>query len=133
MLEVAAKLAAKAMGEGKRLLIVGSAELLDEIDQSMWLEEGFLAHGFAGGLHDCEQPILLSQVIAPENGATILMLLGTGLPPDFQAFERILTLFEDGSKAHIRARSDWKAVSARDAVERSYWQQRLAGGWEKRA
>jgi len=61
------------------------------------------------------------------------MLLGTGLPADFQAFERILTLFEDGSEAHVRARSDWKAVSARDAVERSYWQQRPSGGWEKRA
>lgn len=132
MLDVATRLAARALGAGNKVLVVGDHEQLEVLDQKLWAVEGFLAHGFAGGFHDSEQPLLLSQSLDPANGAGLLMLLGTGLPVDFKAFDRILTLFEDGSESHVRARSDWKAVSAREGVERSYWQQKPAGGWERK-
>ena len=61
------------------------------------------------------------------------MILETGLPPGFDSFDRVLNLFEDGTPAHERARADWKALQARDGVERSYWQQKEGGGWDKRA
>lgn len=132
MLEVATRLAARAIGAASRTLVVGDQEKLELLDRLLWAEEGFLAHGFAGGIHDADQPVLLSQSLVSANGARLLMLLGTGLPADFQAFDRILNLFEDGSNSHVRARSDWRAVSARDGIERSYWQQKPAGGWEKK-
>lgn len=132
MLDVATRLAARAAGAGNKVLVVGDQAQLEVLDQKLWAVEGFLAHGFAGDLHDSEQPLLLSQALNPANGAGVLMLLGTGLPADFQAFDKILTLFEDGSESHVRARSDWKAVSAHDGVERSYWQQKPAGGWERK-
>lgn len=132
ILDVASRLAARAIGAGNKLLVVGDQEQLEVLDQKLWAAEGFLAHGFAGGFHDSEQPLLLSHALNPANGAGVLMLLGTGLPTDLRAFERVLTLFEDGSESHVRARSDWKAVSAHDGVERSYWQQKPAGGWERK-
>ncbi len=129
---VAVKLAARAVASGERLLVIGSGERLAALDMALWAEEGFLAHGFAGGPDDAQQPILLSERVDAAAGAPFLMLLQTGLPPEFQAFRRVFNLFDDGSDAHARARTDWKAISAREGVTRTYWQQKPGGGWEKK-
>jgi len=86
----------------------------------------------AGGQHDADQPILLSAMPEPANGARLLMVLESGLPASFDSFDRVLNLFDDGTEAHTRARTDWKALGGRDDVQRSYWQQTERGGWEKR-
>ena len=130
---VAVKLAARAVASGERLLVVGGADALAALDVALWAEEGFLAHAVAGGPDDAEQPILLSERMEAVNGAAFLMLLETGLPPEFDAFRRVFNLFDDGGEAHTRARADWKAISAREGVERTYWQQKPGGGWEKKA
>ncbi len=116
------------------MLIVGSADRLEALDRALWVAEpdSFLPHAMAGGLHDADQPILLSQAPEPANGARLLMVLEAGLPASFERFGRVLTLFDDGSDAHARARTDWKALGSRDDVNRSYWQQTERGGWEKR-
>ncbi len=132
------RLAAKASAGGQRLLVVGPADRLRELDRALWVNDpdSFLAHGTAGQGDEAEQPILLSEVadapIDAPNGATFMLLLETGLPPGFEAFKRVLNLFDDGTEAHTRARGDWKAIGAREGVARSYWQQKEAGGWEKR-
>ena len=135
--EVAVRLAAKAHGSGQRLLVVGEADALAALDRALWVAEpeSFLPHGLAGGEHDAEQPILLATEAAavPANGARLMMLLESGLPPTFDAYERLLCLFNDGSPAHGRARADWKALSGRDGLVLSYWQQTPRGGWEKQA
>ena len=137
-LEVAVRLAAKAYGGGQRLLVVAAPERLEALDRLLWTydESSFLPHGQAGTDEDKEQPVLLAPAPggeAPVNGARLLMILETGLPPGFDSFDRVLNLFEDGTPAHERARADWKALQARDGVERSYWQQKEGGGWDKRA
>lgn len=142
-LEVAVRLAAKAFGGGQRLMVLAPPERLEALDKLMWTfdEASFLPHAQAGSENDAEQPVLLAPVLgqvslgeaAPANGARLLMLMETGLPAGFDAFDRVLNLFEDGTPAHERARTDWKALQARDGVTRSYWQQKEGGGWDKRA
>ncbi len=128
------RLAAKAYASGQRLLVVGGADQLAALDRALWVSDpdSFLAHGRAGGAGDTDQPILLAETSAPANGASLLMLLETGLPAGFDRFERVLNLFDDGSEAHSRARADWKALGGRNEVSRAYWQQKEGGGWEKR-
>ncbi len=137
-LEVAVRLAVKAFGGGQRLLVLAPPERLEALDRLLWTfdDASFLPHGQAGTADDAEQPVLLAPALgdaAPANGARLLMLMETGLPAGFDAFDRVLNLFEDGTPAHERARADWKALQARDGVERSYWQQKEGGGWDKRA
>ena len=130
---VAVKLAARALASGERLLVIGSSDRLAGLDAALWAEEGFLAHGFAGGDDDAAQPILLAERLVAAPGTAFLMLLETGLPPEFDAFRRVFNLFDDGTEAHTRARMDWKAISSREGVARAYWQQKAGGGWEKQA
>lgn len=127
------RLAALAYNSGQRLLIVGAPGRLEALDTALWVDdpESFLPHGIAGGPHDPDQPVLLSETPEPANNARLLMVLETGLPADFDRFERVLNLFDDGSDAHMRARADWKAIGGRDGVERIYWQQSAQGKWER--
>ncbi len=153
MAEVAVRLAAKAYAAGQRLLVLGDAAELAALDLALWTQSkaSFIAHGLAGGPHDAAQPILLSprlelvnrasrlepvngaNRLEPVNGARVLLLLGHGLPPEFDGLDRLLNLFDDGMPSHARARADWKAIGTRHGVERSYWQQSIRGGWEKKA
>ncbi|MEO1500648.1 MAG: DNA polymerase III subunit chi, partial [Pseudomonadota bacterium] len=60
----------KARGAGWRVLVRGTDKArLDWLDEKLWLgpEEGFLAHGRAGGPHDAQQPVLLTEA----NGAAV--------------------------------------------------------------
>jgi len=130
---IAVRLAALAYGSGQRLLIVGAPERLEALDTALWVDdpESFLPHALAGGEHDADQPILLSETPDPANNARLLMVLETGLPAEFDRFDRVLNLFDDGSDAHLRARTDWKAIADREGVERVYWQQSPQGKWER--
>jgi DNA polymerase-3 subunit chi len=133
--EVAIRLAEKALAGGQRLLVIGARERLEALDRLMWTytDHSFLPHGLAGGPHDPDQPILLSETAEPANGAKLLLSLEAGVPATLDGFDRLFNLFEDGTPAHTRARADWKALADRDGMTRSYWQQTERGGWRKQA
>jgi len=135
VVDVAVRLAAKVLDNGERLLVLAKRPILEEVDRALWeqVPDSFLAHGMAGGDHDAAQPILLSEVSDPANGAGLLMLVERGVPASMDGFSRVLNLFADGSEGHRRARLDWKALADRDEVSRSYWQQKPGGGWEQRS
>jgi DNA polymerase-3 subunit chi len=132
--EVAVRLCARALEGGQRLLVIGAPDRLAALDMALWthMPDSFLAHGMAGGANDAEQPILLSETAEAMNGARLLLSLEAGIPGGMDGFDRVLNLFEDGTPAHERARKDWKALSAREGLTRSYWHQTERGGWEKR-
>lgn len=132
---VAVRLAEKALGQGRRLLVFGQRMRLEQLDKLMWTyaDHSFLPHALAGGPHDADQPILLSESVEPANGAKLLLSLEAGVPATLESFDRLLNLFEDGTPAHARARADWKALAGRDGLTRSYWQQTERGGWQKQA
>ncbi|MFN3591168.1 MAG: DNA polymerase III subunit chi [Thermaurantiacus sp.] len=135
-IEVAVRLADKALAAGKRVLMVADPDTIDGLDRRLWtdLPETFLAHGRAGAPDAALQPILLAGPdaagSAPANGAAFLMLVGVPLSDAVTGFERLFLLFEEGSPAQDEARKAWKALAARDDMRRSYWQQR-GTSWEK--
>lgn len=134
--EVAVRLAEKALGAGKRVLMAAAPELLDGLDRRLWTEipDSFLAHGRAGEEDAALQPILLSGpeglAAPPANGATFLMLVSLALPERLEGYERLFLLFEEGSPAQAAARTAWKGLGSREGLSRSYWQQR-GRGWER--
>ena len=132
---MAIRLAEKVLAGGQRLLVIGARDRLEQLDKLMWTyaDHSFLPHALAGGAHDADQPVLLSETVEPANGAKLLLSLEAGVPAALDSFDRLLNLFEDGSPAHTRARADWKALADRDGLTRSYWQQTDKGGWQKQA
>ena len=132
--EVGVRLIAKAHAAGARVLVTGTDDQLFIVDRALWADdpESFLPHAMAGEGDDSLQPILLTTTADLANGATLLVSLAAGLPDHVESFERVLNLFEDGTDAHHRARDDWKKLLSREGVERSYWQQKVQGGWERK-
>ena len=137
--EVAVRLAARAHAGGARMLLLAEEAALEHLDRLLWTAdpESFLPHAIAGRQDDAMQPLLLAPhgaapLAAAGNGARFLLLLETGLPAGFEGYARVFNLFADGGSAHHQARADWKALAGRDDVQRSYWQQREEGGWQRR-
>ena len=117
------KLAQGTLGAGKRLLVVSEdADQLQRIGEALWtrLPETFLANGLAGGQHDARQPILLSQVAEPANGARYLAL-ADGVWRDMDGAERVFLLFPP--ERIDDARGCWRMLGTREGVERKYWRQ----------
>jgi len=125
----------KARGAGWRVAIRGrDAARLDHLDMNLWEAEGFLAHGRAGGPHDADQPILLTDADEAPNGASCIVSLdGAEIAPDeVNGSDRTMILFDgnDGD-AVTRARAQWKALTAAGCAAQ-YWSQE-SGRWEKKA
>ena len=125
----------KARSAGWRVAIRGrDAARLDHLDMNLWEAEGFLAHGRAGGPHDADQPILLTDADEAPNGASCLVSLdGAEIAPDeVNGSDRTMILFDgnDGD-AVTRARAQWKALTAAGCAAQ-YWSQE-SGRWEKKA
>ena len=126
----------RALGAGWRVMIrAPDMALLQRLDAKLWLgpEEGFLAHGLAGGPYDADQPVLLGHdKIA--NGAKGLMLLGGGeaSPEEVAGLERIWVLF-DGSDpdAVAQARQSWTRFSGW-GLAAQYWSDE-GGAWVKKS
>ena len=130
---VVAMIAEKVLAGGERALVVSEndaqhvaiGEALGDAPQA------FLAHGASGGEHDARQPILLSDTCEAANSASACILAdGRWRPETLESgnFDRVFLLFgEDGREA---ARTAWREVSAKDGLDRSFFEQR-DGRWEK--
>ena len=128
---ILAKIAAKLLESGGRLLVVGEDEkLLAAIDRQLWDEPGFLAHGREGGADDQHQPILLSTRDVAANRARNVAIIDGRWRPTALSFERAFFLFDE---AHLDgAREAWKTLGGADGVERHYWA-REDGRWIQKA
>jgi len=107
---------------------------LDRLDAALWLgpEEGFLAHGRAGGPHDALQPVLLTE--SPGEARDCLMCVDGAevSPEEVQAAERVCILFDGGDGAALtRARGQWRTLTSAGCAAQ-YWSQD-GGRWEKKA
>ncbi|MEP3392851.1 MAG: DNA polymerase III subunit chi [Litoreibacter sp.] len=125
----------KARGAGWRVAVRGrDTARLDHLDLKLWEGDGFLAHGRAGGAHDADQPILLTDKDALANGASCLVSLdGADIGADeVNGSDRTMILFDgNDGEAVARARVQWKALT--DAgCSAQYWSQE-SGRWEKKA
>lgn len=128
----------KARGAGWRVLVRGTdAARLDWLDEKLWLgpEEGFLAHGRAGGPHDAIQPVLLTEADgAAANAAQCLMSVDGAevTSEEVTTYERACILFDGNDEAATAyARTQWKALTDAGCAAQ-YWSEE-SGRWEKKA
>ncbi|MEL6645036.1 MAG: DNA polymerase III subunit chi [Pseudomonadota bacterium] len=125
----------KALGAGWRVAVRGTdADRLDWLDQKLWMDDGFLPHGRAGGAFDADQPVLLTTEAEAPNGAVCLMAVdGAAVAADeVTAFERVCILFDGNDGDAVQAaREQWKALTGAGCAAQ-YWSQE-GGGWEKKA
>ena len=127
----------KALQSGWRVVVRGSDPArLDWLDQRLWLEpqEGFLPHGLAGGPHDSDQPVLLTDSTRILNGAACLMAID-GAPVDAAeaaGLERVCILFDGHDATAVAgARAQWSAL-VEAGIHAQYWSE-ASGRWQMQA
>jgi DNA polymerase-3 subunit chi len=130
--KVVALIAARVLEEGERALVVAAErEQRAAIARALWQAgpESFLANGEAGAPGAAKQPILLSGVCEPLNGASHL-ILADGQYRQSTGFARVFLLFTpEGAPA---ARAAWRALDGRADVTRAYYEQQ-GTRWVKKA
>lgn len=127
----------KVRGNNWRALIRGTDQArLSHLDERLWQyrDDGFLAHGLAGGDHDADQPILLTTEEENANNSEIL-LLTHGAKTDATEvgkFTRVCLMFDGNNPDELTAaRGDWKTLTDAGIAAR-YWAQEN-GRWAKKA
>ncbi|HEX2794724.1 MAG TPA: DNA polymerase III subunit chi [Croceicoccus sp.] len=116
-----AQIAAKAIGQGRRMLVVSSDEAQRAaLADALWEAPGFLANGMAGDVGEAVQPLLIADSAAtPANGALIVTLADGLWRDEALGFERALLLFDEATIDD--ARGAWRMLGEREDVERHYW------------
>ena len=110
-LQVACRLAGKAITQKKRLLIYApQAQTAQRIDRLLWTwpATGFVPHCFARDALAAETPVLIAadaDATGPEAGE-LLLNLDEACPPHFERFERLLEVVgrDDAERDAGRAR-----------------------------
>ena len=125
----------KALAAGWRVAVRGrDPGRMDWLDQKLWMGEGFLPHGLAGGPHDADQPVLLTTTPDTPNAATCLMTMdGADFTPDeVQTLERTCILFDGHDPAAVdTARTQWRTLTTAGCAAK-YWSEET-GRWQMKA
>ena len=108
-LQVACRLAGKALAQGKRLLIYApQADTAQSIDRLLWTwpATGFVPHCRAGDALAADTPVLIADAADAAARCDILLNLGRETPPAFERFERLLEVVarDDGDRRAARER-----------------------------
>lgn len=126
----------KSLEAGWHVAVRGtSPDRLSWLDEKLWLQGdgSFLPHGQAGGPHDADQPILLTQGPA-HNAARCLMSIdgAEATAEDVEQFERVWILFDGMDEAAVsHARVQWKTLTGA-GCSAEYWGQE-GSRWVKKA
>jgi DNA polymerase III subunit chi len=126
------QIAEKLLGSGMRLLVVSEdPDQIDRLDEALWhyRPESFLPHGRNTGNHVEMQPLLLSNLVQPANGAQHILLADGRWRDDALDFERAFYLF--ASDTIEAARTAWRNLGEEDTVTRHFWKQDDAGKWRE--
>lgn len=126
----------RALGAGWRVAVRGAdAGRLAWLDERLWLgnEDGFLAHGIAGGRHDGLQPVLLTTGALPAGFACLMAFDGAEVAAsEVAGIDRACILFDGNDPAALdRARGQWKALTSA-GLAAVYWSEE-SGRWQKKA
>jgi DNA polymerase III subunit chi len=129
-----------SLARGWRVVVqAASEERLDALDEALWTyaDASFLAHGRARDGDAELQPIYLTTQGETPNGAKLRLFVDSAdvastLAGDAAAYERVILLFDGNDADQLDgARAQWKQL--KDAGHGVvYWQQKAAGGWEKK-
>ncbi|MBW7921690.1 MAG: DNA polymerase III subunit chi [Rubellimicrobium sp.] len=126
-----------ALSRGWRIELRGrDPARMAALDRALWLgpEEGFLAHGLAGGDDDARQPVLLTVAGQAAGNAPQCVVTVDAAPlamDEVPALARAITVFDANTPAELdHARNLWRAV--RDAgLPAQYWAED-DGRWVKK-
>jgi len=94
-LQVACRLAGKAMKQNQRLLIYApDAPTAGRIDKMLWTWPaiGFVPHCAANATLAAETPVLIASGEETPEGCEVLLNLGADCPPHFERFPRLLEI-----------------------------------------
>jgi DNA polymerase-3 subunit chi len=127
----------KSLERGWRVVVqCSSEERIEALDAHLWTyrDDGFLPHGTWREQEAAAQPVLLTVNDGNPNAATVRFLVdGAALPPDSDAYQRIVLIFNgDDDDAVAAARVYWTEAKAK-GFEATYWQPDDNGRWVKKA
>jgi DNA polymerase-3 subunit chi len=115
-LQVACRLAAKALARKKRLLIYApEPEAASRIDKLLWTWPaiGFVPHCAPHDPLADETPILIASGPETPQTCTLLLNLGAECPPHFERFERLLEVVPAGDAERLAGRERYRFYQAR--------------------
>jgi DNA polymerase III subunit chi len=106
-LQVACRLAGKAMKQNQRLLIYApDSESAARIDKMLWTWPaiGFVPHCAVHSPLAAETPVLIGAGEETPHGCEVLLNLGAECPPHFERFGRLLEIVDEQSVEPARER-----------------------------
>jgi DNA polymerase III subunit chi len=110
-LQVACRLAGKALAQGRRVLIYApQAETAQQIDRVLWTwpATGFVPHCRAEDALAAHTPVLIGAEAGAAPGCDVLLNLAQETPPAFERFARLLEIVardevdRQGARARFR-------------------------------
>ena len=110
-LQVACRLASKAMAQGKRLLIYApQADTAQRVDRMLWTWQatGFVPHCAAHDPLASETPVLIASAADAHSVCDVLLNLAPDTPPAFERYERLLELVAQDDEDRRAARGRYK-------------------------
>ena len=110
-LQVACRLAGKAMAQGKRLLIYApQADSAQRIDRMLWTWQatGFVPHCAAHDPLASETPVLIASAADAHAACDVLLNLAPDAPPAFERYERLLELVGQDEEDRRAARERYR-------------------------
>jgi len=127
----------KSIERGWRVVVQGaSEERIEALDAHLWTyrDDAFLPHGTWREQDAAQQPVLLTLNDGNPNAANVRFLIdGAPVPPDPEAYERIVLLFDGGDEEAVAAaRAAWSEAKAK-GLPATYWQPDVQGRWVKQA
>ena len=104
----------RSLAQGWRVAVRGTdKDRLAFLDDKLWLGDGFLPHGVAGGPFDEHQPVLLTTQDATNQATCLMSVDGAVVDADeVSRMERVCILFDGNDDMAVEfARGQWKAES----------------------
>lgn len=124
----------KCLAQPWRVAVRGrTEETLDRLDRQLWLGEGFLPHGQAGGTHDADQPVLLTTGAAGNAADCLVSVEGADVTVEEVATHaRVMILFDGHDPGAVEAaRAQWRTLTGAGAPAK-YWSEET-GRWKMKA
>jgi len=117
-LPYACRLLRKIYQAGSRARVVGSAELLSQLDQALWTfsAQDFIAHCSADAAPAvrAHSPIVLAVSADAPGEGEVLINLGTEPPAGFEHYARLIELVsQDDAQDRAEARARWRHYAER--------------------
>ena len=110
-LQVACRLAGKAMAQGKRLLIYApQADSAQRIDRMLWTWQatGFVPHCAAHDPLTSETPVLIASAADAHAACDVLLNLSGEPPPAIECYDRLLELVAQDDEDRRAARERYR-------------------------